>query len=87
MIPDLVLYDSSILLIIEFLVFAAAYSICVEDFMTRNVKYIWYKMSYRELREVLRESKKLRSLPIVDSKGERVAKMTTSSLNSLQQNS
>ncbi|CAG0923820.1 unnamed protein product, partial [Notodromas monacha] len=45
-----------------------AYNICVEDFMVRNIKYIWHKMTYRELREVLRDSKKLRSLPIVDSK-------------------
>ena len=39
----------------------------VEDFMLREVKYIWRGMSYRELREVLKDGKKLRSFPLVDN--------------------
>ncbi|ALC46863.1 ClC-a, partial [Drosophila busckii] len=44
------------------------YGKCVEDFMVRDVKYIWQNMSYLQLKEVLRLNKKLRSLPLVDSK-------------------
>ena len=44
-----------------------AYKVYVEDFMLRDVKYIWCGMSYRELREVLKDGKKLRSFPLVDN--------------------
>ncbi|XP_030373593.1 chloride channel protein 2 isoform X6 [Scaptodrosophila lebanonensis] len=43
------------------------YSIFVEDFMVRDVKYIWYGISYQKLKEVLKANKALRSLPLVDS--------------------
>ncbi|XP_036675557.3 chloride channel protein 2 isoform X7 [Drosophila suzukii] len=43
------------------------YSIFVEDFMVRDVKYIWYGISYQKLKEVLKLNKTLRSLPLVDS--------------------
>uniref|UniRef100_A0A2S2PDD0 Chloride channel protein 2 n=1 Tax=Schizaphis graminum TaxID=13262 RepID=A0A2S2PDD0_SCHGA len=42
------------------------YSVYVEDFMVRDVKYIWYNMSYRDLKKVLRENKVLRVFPLVD---------------------
>ena len=45
---------------------SSAYNFFVEDFMMRDVKYIWYGMKYRELREVLKDGKKLRSFPLVD---------------------
>merc|ERR1719507_678642 len=45
---------------------SSAYHLFVEDFMLRDVKYIWYGMQYRELREVLKDGKKLRSFPLVD---------------------
>merc|ERR1719211_110330 len=45
---------------------SSAYNLFVEDFMLRDVKYIWYGMKYRELREVLKDGKKLRSFPLVD---------------------
>ena len=32
-----------------------------------DVKYIWYGMTYRELRRVLREGRKLRGFPLVDN--------------------
>ncbi|XP_043199053.1 chloride channel protein 2-like [Amphibalanus amphitrite] len=44
-----------------------AYSIYVEDIMVREVKYIWHGISHRQLRQVLRENKKLSSVPLVDS--------------------
>ncbi|KAH8358432.1 hypothetical protein KR093_000226 [Drosophila rubida] len=43
------------------------YSIFVEDFMVRDVKYIWHGISYQKLKEVLKVNKTLRSLPLVDS--------------------
>ncbi|KAM7361716.1 chloride channel protein 2 isoform 3-T3 [Cochliomyia hominivorax] len=43
------------------------YSIYVEDFMVRDVKYIWQGISYQKLKEVLKSNKTLRSLPLVDS--------------------
>ncbi|XP_017062191.1 chloride channel protein 2 isoform X7 [Drosophila ficusphila] len=43
------------------------YSIFVEDFMVRDVKYIWHGISYQKLKEVLKQNKTLRSLPLVDS--------------------
>lgn len=42
------------------------YSVYVEDFMVREVKYIWNGMRYRELKNVLKENKNLRSFPLVD---------------------
>nr|XP_019551148.2 chloride channel protein 2 isoform X6 [Aedes albopictus] len=43
------------------------YNIYVEDFMVRNVKFIWKGISYQKLKEILKANKGLRSLPIVDS--------------------
>ncbi|XP_037944560.1 chloride channel protein 2-like [Teleopsis dalmanni] len=43
------------------------YSIYVEDFMVRDVKYIWHGISYLKLKEVLKANKTLRSLPLVDT--------------------
>ena len=45
---------------------SSVHRIFVEDFMIRDVKYIWYGMSYSELRDVLKDGKKLRSFPLVD---------------------
>lgn len=42
----------------------------VEDFMVRDVKYIWYGITYKDLKKILIENKKIRSLPLVDSPGE-----------------
>ena len=46
---------------------SALYNKYVDDFMLRDVKYIWQGISYQRLKEVLRMNKKLRSLPLVDS--------------------
>lgn len=43
------------------------YSFFVEDFMVKEVKYIWQTISYQKLKQVLKENKQLRSLPLVDS--------------------
>ncbi|XP_050544371.1 chloride channel protein 2 isoform X2 [Daktulosphaira vitifoliae] len=42
------------------------YSVYVEDFMVREVKYIWYNMNYRDLKKVLKENKVLKIFPLVD---------------------
>jgi len=46
---------------------SGAYNIFVEDFMVRDIRFIWYGMSYKELREILRENRKLRGFPLVDN--------------------
>ena len=43
------------------------YDIYVEDFMVRDVKYIFHSMSYEQLYLVLKENKALHSFPIVDN--------------------
>jgi chloride channel 2 len=50
--------------------FLGIYNVYVEDFMIRDVKYIWYNMSYRDLKKVLRENKVLRMFPLVDKPGQ-----------------
>ena len=47
--------------------FAGAYSIFVEDFMLRNIKYIWNGMSYKELKQTIIEGRKVRAFPLVDN--------------------
>lgn len=46
---------------------SAMYSICVENFMVREVKYIWRGITYSKLKDVLKKNKHLRGLPLVDS--------------------
>jgi len=46
------------------------YNVYVEDFMVRDVKYIWHGMSYGKLKEVLKENRNLRGFPLVDNPGE-----------------
>ena len=41
-------------------------------FIYRDVKYIWYGMSYKRLRKVLKDGNKLRAFPLVDSPGSMV---------------
>ena len=45
------------------------YSMYVEDFMVRDVKYIWQGMTYGKLKEILKANRSLRSLPLVDNPG------------------
>ncbi|CAH2244074.1 jg18136 [Pararge aegeria aegeria] len=33
------------------------YDICVEDFMVRDVKYIWNRMTFQQLKDILKENK------------------------------
>lgn len=42
------------------------YNVYVEDFMVRDVKYIWHGISYQRLKEILKENRKLRGFPLVD---------------------
>ncbi|XP_045779614.1 chloride channel protein 2 isoform X2 [Maniola jurtina] len=43
------------------------YDICVEDFMIRDVKYIWNRMTFQQLKDILKENKTIKSFPLVDS--------------------
>ncbi|XP_072747848.1 chloride channel protein 2 isoform X6 [Anoplolepis gracilipes] len=43
------------------------YNVYVEDFMIRDVKYIWHGISYQKLKEILKENRKLRGFPLVDN--------------------
>jgi hypothetical protein len=45
------------------------YNVCVDDFMVRDVKYIWNGMSYGKLKEILKGNRNLRSFPLVDNPG------------------
>ncbi|CAG9861446.1 unnamed protein product [Phyllotreta striolata] len=42
------------------------YNIYVEDFMVRDVKYIFHGMSYEQLKALLKENRRLQSFPLVD---------------------
>ncbi|XP_040580336.1 chloride channel protein 2 [Lepeophtheirus salmonis] len=46
---------------------SGAYSVYVEDFMVRQIKYIWHGMTFSELRQILKDGRKLRSFPLVDN--------------------
>lgn len=46
---------------------AGMYNIYVEDFMVRDVKYIWHGITYQRLKETLKENRKLRGFPLVDN--------------------
>lgn len=43
------------------------YNVCVEDFMMRDVKYIYNGITYDQLKAVLKESRRLKSFPLVDN--------------------
>ncbi|XP_075233204.1 chloride channel protein 2 isoform X2 [Lycorma delicatula] len=43
------------------------YNFYVEDFMVRDVKYIWQNMNYHDLKMVLRENRNLRVFPLVEN--------------------
>ena len=46
---------------------AGMYNVYVEDFMVRDVRYIWHNMTYGKLKEILKENRNLRSFPLVDN--------------------
>ena len=48
------------------------YNIFVRDFMDRDVKYVWRGMTFKELKAVLEDAKKVRAFPIVDGHGSKV---------------
>ncbi|KAJ8679361.1 hypothetical protein QAD02_015148 [Eretmocerus hayati] len=43
------------------------YNIYVEDFMVRDVRYIWHGITYQKLKGTLKENRKLRGFPLVDN--------------------
>lgn len=46
------------------------YNVFVEDFMVREVKFIWKNMTYHDLKKVLKENRRLRVFPLVENPGE-----------------
>jgi len=46
---------------------SGAYNFFVENFMVREIKFIWYGMSYKQLRNTLKDGRKLRGFPLVDN--------------------
>ncbi|KAL7637202.1 UNVERIFIED_CONTAM: hypothetical protein RMT77_011914 [Armadillidium vulgare] len=46
---------------------STAYEIFVEDFMVRELEFIWYGITYNELKNILLNRRKLRVFPVVDS--------------------
>lgn len=48
------------------------YKVCVEDFMIRDVKYIFYGMTYEQLKNLLKDNRRLLCFPIVDNPGNMV---------------
>ena len=46
---------------------SGAYNFFVENFMVREIKFIWYGMSYKQLRTTLKDGRKLRGFPLVDN--------------------
>lgn len=49
--------------------YIAIHSICVEDFMNRNVKYIWHGITYGELKNIIGNSQGIRSFPLLGDTG------------------
>lgn len=43
------------------------YNVYVEDFMVRDIKYIYHNMSYEQLKAVLKENRRLQSFPLADT--------------------
>jgi hypothetical protein len=48
----------------------------VEDFMVREVKYIWHGITHTQLKEILKDNRTLRSFPLVDSPGNNIISLT-----------
>ena len=46
---------------------SGAYNFFVENFMVREIKFIWYGMTYKQLRNTLKDGRKLRGFPLVDN--------------------
>lgn len=44
-----------------------AHTVYVEDIMVREIKYIWQGASYRDLKQLLKENKRLMCFPFVES--------------------
>ncbi|XP_065333405.1 chloride channel protein 2 isoform X1 [Cloeon dipterum] len=43
------------------------YNVYVEDFMVREVRYIWHGITFGQLKDILKDNRNLRSFPLVDS--------------------
>ncbi|XP_059489334.1 chloride channel protein 2 isoform X2 [Neocloeon triangulifer] len=43
------------------------YNVYVEDFMVREVRYIWHGITFGQLKDILKDNRNLRGFPLVDS--------------------
>lgn len=43
------------------------YKVCVENFMIRDIKYIFYGMTYEQLKTLLKDNRRLLCFPLVDN--------------------
>lgn len=59
--------SSSIECIVLNVLLTEMYTVCVEDFMVTDVRYIHLEMTYSELEAVLKENPKLKNFPIVEN--------------------
>lgn len=48
------------------------YSIFVEDFMVHDVKFVYHKMTYEQLKQLLLDNKNLHRFPLVDNATNRI---------------
>lgn len=51
------------------IIFAGIYDIFVEDFMRRDVKFLWKNMTYKDLKQILKDNKTIHVFPVVHSPG------------------
>lgn len=52
--------------------FLAMYSIYVEDFMMSDVKFVYHKMTYEDLKQLLLDNKSIYRFPLVDNANSRI---------------
>lgn len=45
------------------------HDIHAEDFMNRDIKYVWKGMTYEKLKNIVEENKEIRSFPLLNAKG------------------
>lgn len=50
----------------------AMYSIYAEDFMVRDVKFVYHKMTYEQLKQLLLDNRNIHRFPLVDNTNSRI---------------
>lgn len=49
---------------------ADVYNTFVEDIMVKELTYIWYSITYTELKKLLKENRRIKFFPLVDGHSE-----------------